>query len=67
MPSAIGFAGNGSWGPSTTLGLLGQSVLAALVVLVAIWLGHAPVGIVAIFFVGLATRLPIRPTGGPSR
>ena len=53
--------------PIYDLGLLKQTVLAALVVLVAVWLGHAPLGIVAVFFVGLATRLPIRPNGGSSR
>ncbi|HYM83761.1 MAG TPA: hypothetical protein VEY67_06395 [Candidatus Dormibacteraeota bacterium] len=53
--------------PIYSLGLLRQTVLAALVVLVAVWLGDAPLGIVAVFFVGLASRLPIRPTGRSSR
>ncbi len=45
--------------PIYDLGLFRQTVLAALVVLVAVVLG-APLGIVAVFFLGLATRLPIR-------
>ena len=53
--------------PINDLGLPGQAVLAALVVLAAVWLGNAPIGVVALFFVGLATRLPIRPPGGSSR
>ena len=52
--------------PINDLGLLGQAVLAALVVLVAVSVGHAPLGIVAVFFIGLASRLRIRPIGGSS-
>lgn len=52
--------------PIYDLGLLKQTVVAALVVLVAVWLGNAPLGIVAVFFAGLASRLPIRPTGRSS-
>jgi hypothetical protein len=69
MPSAFDATAT-SWATASRLGrqpFLKQTVLAALVVLVAVWLGHAPLGIVAVFFAGLATRLPIRPTGGPSR
>jgi hypothetical protein len=53
--------------PIYGLGLLSQTALAAVVVLVAVWLGNAPLGIVAVFFVGLASRLPLRPTGRSSR
>jgi len=53
--------------PVNDLGLPGQTVLAALVVLAAVTLGNAPIGVVAVFFIGLATRLPIRPTGGSAR
>ena len=53
--------------PIYDLGLFRQTVLAALVVLVAVSLGAAPLGIVVVFFVGLASRLPIRPTGGSTR
>ena len=53
--------------PINDLGLLGQSVVAALVVLVAVTLGNAPLGVVIVFILGLASRLSIRPTGGPFR
>jgi hypothetical protein len=49
--------------PINRLGLPGQTVLAALVVLVAVTLGVAPLGILIVFVVGLASRLSIRPTG----
>jgi len=45
--------------PINNLGLPGQAALAALVVLGAVWLLNVPVGIVAVFCLGLATRLPI--------
>ena len=52
--------------PIYDLGLFRQTVLAALVVLVAVVLG-APLGIVVVSFLGLASRLPIRPSGRSSR
>ena len=45
--------------PVNDLGLPGQAALAALVTLGAIWLLRVPVGIVAVYCVGLATRLPM--------
>jgi hypothetical protein len=45
--------------PVNDLGLPGQAALAALVTLGAISLLHVPVGIVAVFCLGLATRLPM--------
>ena len=45
--------------PVNDLRLPGQAALAALVTLGAISLLHVPVGIVAVFCLGLATRLPI--------
>ena len=48
--------------PVNDLGLPGQAALAALVTLGAISLLHVPVGIVAVFCLGLATRLPMGPS-----
>ena len=48
--------------PVNDLGLPGQAALAALVTLGAIWLLRVPVGIVAVYCVGLATRLPMGPS-----
>ena len=48
--------------PVNDLRLPGQAALAALVTLGAIWLLRVPVGIVAVYCVGLATRLPMGPS-----
>ena len=51
--------------PINGLGLLGQTVLASLVVLVAVTLG-APVGIVVVIPIGIVGGLACRPAGRAS-
>jgi hypothetical protein len=52
--------------PIYDLGLLKQTIVAALIVLFAVTVGGAPVAIVIVFFMGLASRVSIRPAGGSS-